>query len=89
MDSMRNLPGDGGVCSGYKGTDGYTVHVRAVIMGFLSGLRGTLHEQYLLLSGVARNARGHLAFSRGLHHWSNSRHEWQYVEISPIDLKIL
>lgn len=34
MDSMRSLPGDGGGCSGYKGTDGYTVHVRAVVLGF-------------------------------------------------------
>ena len=88
MDSMRSLPGDGGGYSGYKGTDGYTVHVRAVVLGFLSELRGTLHEQYLLLSGVARNARRHLAFSRGLHHWSNSWREWQCVGISPIDLKI-
>lgn len=57
MDSMRSLPGDGGGCSGYKGSDGYTVQVRAVVPGLLSELRGFLHKQYLLLSGVARNAR--------------------------------
>lgn len=89
MDSMRSLPGDGGGCSGYKGTDGYTVHVRAVVLGFVPGLRWFFHEQYLLLSGVARNARGHLAFSRGLHHRSNSWCLWQSVGISPFDLKIL
>lgn len=49
MDSMRSLPGDGGGCSGYKGTDGYTVHVRVVVLGFLSGLRGCTSNTFCFL----------------------------------------
>lgn len=88
MDSMRSLPGDGGGSSGYKGIDDYTKHVRGLVLGFLSEPRWFFHE-YLLLSGVARNARGHLAFSRELHHGSKSWHLWQSAGLSPFDLKIL